>query len=30
MYPSATKLEAEIIAMTADMLHGDDEHAAAC
>ena len=23
MYPSATKLEAEIIAMTADMLHGD-------
>ena len=25
MYPSATKLEAEIIAMTADMLHGDDD-----
>jgi len=24
MYPSATKMEAEIIAMTADMLHGDD------
>jgi glutamate/tyrosine decarboxylase-like PLP-dependent enzyme len=24
MYPSATKLEAEIISMTADMLHGDD------
>ena len=23
MYPSATKMEAEIIAMTADMLHGD-------
>ena len=25
MYPSATKLESEIIAMTADMLHGDDD-----
>ena len=25
MYPSATKFEAEIVAMTADMLHGDDE-----
>jgi sphinganine-1-phosphate aldolase len=25
MYPSATKLEAEIIAMTAGMLHGDDD-----
>ena len=25
MYPSATKMEAEIIAMTADMLHGDDD-----
>ncbi|MGD9998861.1 MAG: aspartate aminotransferase family protein [Ilumatobacteraceae bacterium] len=24
MYPSATKLEAEIISMTADMLHGDE------
>jgi glutamate/tyrosine decarboxylase-like PLP-dependent enzyme len=24
MYPSATKLEAEIVAMTASMLHGDD------
>jgi sphinganine-1-phosphate aldolase len=24
MYPSSTKMEAEIIAMTADMLHGDD------
>jgi glutamate/tyrosine decarboxylase-like PLP-dependent enzyme len=26
MYPSATKLEAEIVAMTAAMLHGDDVH----
>ena len=26
MYPSATKFEGEIIAMTADMLHGDDVH----
>src|SRR5690348_13941490 len=25
MYPSATKLEAEIVAMTAAMLHGDDK-----
>ena len=25
MYPSATKMEAEIIAMTADMMHGDTE-----
>jgi len=25
MYPSATKLEAEIIAMTASMLHGDED-----
>ena len=25
MYPSATKMEAEIIAMTADMLHGDED-----
>jgi sphinganine-1-phosphate aldolase len=25
MYPSATKLEAEIISMTADMLNGDDD-----
>ena len=25
MYPSATKMEAEIIAMTADILHGDDD-----
>ncbi|MEO7398600.1 MAG: aminotransferase class V-fold PLP-dependent enzyme, partial [Ilumatobacteraceae bacterium] len=25
MYPSATKMEAEIIAMTADMLNGDDD-----
>lgn len=25
MYPSATKLEAEIVAMTKSMLHGDDE-----
>jgi glutamate/tyrosine decarboxylase-like PLP-dependent enzyme len=25
MYPSATKMEAEIIAMTATMLHGDDD-----
>jgi sphinganine-1-phosphate aldolase len=25
MYPSATKMEAEIIAMTAGMLHGDDD-----
>ena len=25
MYPSATKMESEIIAMTADMLHGDDD-----
>ncbi len=25
MYPSATKLESEIIAMTASMLHGDDD-----
>ena len=24
MYPSATKMEAEIIAMTADILHGDE------
>jgi sphinganine-1-phosphate aldolase len=25
MYPSATKFEAEIVAMTSDMLHGDDD-----
>ena len=25
MYPSATKMEAEIIAMTADILHGDED-----
>ena len=25
MYPSATKMESEIVAMTADMLHGDDD-----
>src|SRR5690242_11815411 len=25
MYPSATKLEAEIVAMTATMLHGDEQ-----
>ena len=25
MYPSATKLEAEIVAMTASMMHGDDK-----